>query len=110
MSQAFAQKHEQAVTDLGYGYRISSVGADVLTNRVVRGATLDISNQVFPVNLVVMTGLVLDVIMGMNWMKEWDTVIDAGKRVLSLREPQGSGSFHVPLCNRTVQFIRIQVN
>jgi len=47
MSQAFAQKHDQAVTDLGYGYRISSAGADVLTNRVVRGATLDISNRVF---------------------------------------------------------------
>jgi len=47
MSQAFAQKHDQAVTDLGYGYRISSAGSDVLTNRVVRGATLDISNLVF---------------------------------------------------------------
>ena len=26
MSQAFAQKHNQAVTELGYGYRISSAG------------------------------------------------------------------------------------
>ena len=97
MSQAFAQKHDQPFTDLGYGYRISSAGADVLTNRVVRGATLDISDRVFRVNLVVMPGLVLDVIMGMNWMKEWDAVIDTGKRVLSLREPLGSGSFQVPL-------------
>jgi len=54
---------------------------------VVPGATLDIGNRVFCVNLVVMPGLVLDIIMGMNWMKEWDAVIDAGKRVLSLREP-----------------------
>jgi len=66
MTQAFAQKHDQAVIDLGYGYHIGSAGADVLTNRVVRGATLDISNRVFRVNLVVMPGLVLDVIMGMN--------------------------------------------
>jgi len=51
-------------------------------------------------NLVVMPGLVLDVIMGMNWMKEWDAVIDTGKRVLSLRESQGSGSFQVPLPRR----------
>ena len=35
MRQAFAQKNDQAVTDLGYGYRMSSAGADVLTNRVV---------------------------------------------------------------------------
>jgi len=47
-----------------------------------------------------MPSLVLDVIMGMNWMKEWDAVIDAGKRVLSLREPQGNGSFQVPLPRR----------
>ena len=47
-----------------------------------------------------MPGLVLDVIMGMNWMKEWDAIIDTGKRVLSLREPQGSGSFQVPLPHR----------
>jgi len=47
-----------------------------------------------------MRGLVLDVIMGMNCMKEWDAVINTGKRVLSLREPQGSGSFQVPLPHR----------
>jgi hypothetical protein len=40
MSQAFAQKHKQLCTDLSYGYRISSAGADVLTNQMVRGQPL----------------------------------------------------------------------
>ena len=48
---------------------------------------------------MVMLGIVLDVIVGMNWM-EWDVVIDAGRRMLSLKEPQGSGSFQVPLPHR----------
>ena len=65
MSQAFAQKHDQPVTELGYGYRISSAGADVLTNKTVTGVTLDIGGRRFRVNLVVMPGLVLDVIIGM---------------------------------------------
>ena len=43
MSQEFAQKHDQPVTELGCGFRISSVRADVLTNKAVMGATLDIS-------------------------------------------------------------------
>ena len=47
MSQAFAQKHEQLCTELGYGYRISSAGADVLTNRMVRGATLELGSRKF---------------------------------------------------------------
>jgi hypothetical protein len=70
MSQAFAWKHEQLCTDLSYGYRISSAGANVLTNQMVRGATLELGSRKFQVNLIVMPGLVLDVIIGMNWMKE----------------------------------------
>jgi hypothetical protein len=35
MSQAFTRKHEQLCTELGYGYHISLVGADVLTNQMV---------------------------------------------------------------------------
>jgi hypothetical protein len=70
MSQAFARKHEQLCTDLSYGYRISSAGADVLTNQMVRGATLELGSRKFRVNLIVMPGLVLDVIIWMNWMKD----------------------------------------
>jgi hypothetical protein len=47
MSQAFARKHEQLCTNLSYGYRISSAGADVLTNQMVRGATLELGSQKF---------------------------------------------------------------
>jgi hypothetical protein len=66
MSQAFARQHEQLCIDLSYGYRISSAGADVLTNQMVRGATLELGSQKFRLNLIVMPGLVLDVIIGMN--------------------------------------------
>jgi len=66
MSQAFAQKHDQPVTELSYGYHISSAGVDVLTNKTLTWVTLDISGRRFRVNLVVMPGLVLDVIIGMN--------------------------------------------
>jgi hypothetical protein len=41
----------------------------------------------FQVNLIVMSSLVLDVIMGMNWMKDWDVVIDARNRIHSLKDP-----------------------
>jgi len=70
MSQAFAQKRDQSVTELGCGYRISLAGADVFTNSAVMGATLDIRGQRFRVNLVVMLGLVLDVISGMIKMTD----------------------------------------
>jgi hypothetical protein len=101
MSQAFAQKYEQQCTELGYGYRISSAGADVLTNKMVRGVTLDLEGRIFRVNLIIMPGLVLDVIIGMNWMEGWGAVIDTGSRVLTLKDPQGEGTFQVSLPRRT---------
>jgi len=100
MSQAFAQKHDQPVTELGCGYRISSAGADVLTNKAITGATLDISGRRFRVNLVVMPRLVLDVIIGMNKMTDWGAVIDAGHQTLSLKDPQGEGMLQVRLPRR----------
>jgi hypothetical protein len=101
MSQAFAQKHEELCIDLSYGYRISSAGDDVLINQMVRGATLELGSQKFRVNLIVMPRLVLDVIIWMNWMKDWGAVIDTGSQVLTLKDPQGEGTFQVPLPKRT---------
>jgi hypothetical protein len=37
--------------------------------------------------MIVMPSLVLDVIMGMNWMNDWGVVIDAKNRILSLKDP-----------------------
>jgi hypothetical protein len=42
-----------------------------------------------------MSGLVLDVIMGMNWMNKMGVVIDVGGRSISLKEPIGEGTFQV---------------
>jgi hypothetical protein len=42
-------------------------------------------------------GLVLDVIMGMNWMNKMGVVIDVGSRTISLKEPVGEDTFQVVL-------------
>jgi hypothetical protein len=46
---------------------------------------------------MVMPGLVLDVIMGMNWRNKMGVVIDVGGRRISLKEPIGEGTFQVIL-------------
>jgi hypothetical protein len=47
-----------------------------------------------------MPGLVLDVIIGMNWMNKMGVVIDVGGRIISLKEPVGEGTFQVVLPRR----------
>jgi predicted aspartyl protease len=55
---------------------------------MVQGATLEIGNRKFIVNLIVIPGLVLDVIIGTNWMKDWGAVIDTESQVLTLKNPR----------------------
>jgi len=71
-----------------------------LTNKAVTGANLDIIGPRFRVNLVVMPGLVLDVIIGMNKMTDWGVVIDVGQWTLFLKDPKGEGMFQVKLPRR----------
>jgi hypothetical protein len=63
VSQAFVKRYAQKIVELECAYRISSVRADLLTNQIVQGVTLNIANRQYKLNLIVMPGLVLDVIM-----------------------------------------------
>jgi hypothetical protein len=78
-------------------YQISSARADLLTNQIVRGVTLNIADEAYKLNFIVMPGLALDVIMEMNWMNKIGVVIDVGSRMISLKEPVGEDTFQVVL-------------
>jgi hypothetical protein len=93
VSQAFARKYEQKIVELECAYRISLARADLLTNQIIRGVTPNIADRQYKLNMIVMLGLVLDVIMGMNWMNKMRVVIDVGGRSISLKEPVGEGTF-----------------
>jgi hypothetical protein len=100
ISQVFARKYEQKIVELECTYQISLARVDLLTNQIVRGVTLNIAHRQYKLNLIVMPGLVLDVIMGMNWMNKMGVVIDVGGRSISLKEPIGEGMFQVILPRR----------
>jgi hypothetical protein len=97
VSQALAKRYEQKIVELECAHRISLAGADLLTNQIVRGVTLNIAGRQYKLNLIVMLGLVLDVIMGMNWMQKMGVVIDVGGKNISLKEPIGEGTLQVIL-------------
>jgi hypothetical protein len=72
----------------------------LLTNQIVQGATLNIVDRHYKLSLIVLLGLVLDVIMEMNWMNKMGVVIDVRGRTISLKEPIGEGTFQVVLPRR----------
>ena len=98
MSPIFASKYDQkiVVVEKG-GYCISAAGSNISTNQIVRGVRIQISEREYTANLVILPGLGIDVILGMNWMKNHGVLIDTSTRTVMLRDPKNNEAFLVPL-------------
>jgi predicted aspartyl protease len=79
------------------GYCIRAASGNIPTNQVVGDVELVIEGRKYLVTLVVLPGLGIDVIMGMNWMSENGVLIDTSTRVIMLRDPTDRKGFLVQL-------------
>ena len=67
MSQTFASKYDQMIIVAdNRGYCISLARASISTNQIVRGVLVSIKEREYTTDLIVLPGLAIDVILGMN--------------------------------------------
>ena len=98
MSQAFASRHDQKIVEVSKGgYSISSAGATISTNKMVRDMLISIQEREYTMDLIVLPGVSIDVIFGTKWMSDHGVLIDTSTRTIMLREPKGGNAFLVPL-------------
>jgi len=90
----FVSKHNLKASTLDKGsYCISAAGNDISTSQVVFGATLEIGGRQFLADLVVLPGVGIYVILGMNWMSGKGVLINTTTRVVMLRDPSTREAF-----------------
>ena len=90
MSQTFASKHHQKIIEVDKGgYSISIAGATISTNQLVRDVLVSIQEREYTMDLIILPGLSIDMILGMNWMRGHGVLIDTTTRTIMLREPKG---------------------
>ena len=63
----------------------------------MRDVLISIQEREYTTYLIILLGLAIDVILGMNWMRGHGVLIDTTTRTIMLREPKGSYAFLVPL-------------
>ena len=98
MSQAFASRHDQEIIEVSKGgYNISSAGGTISTKKIVKNVLMSIQGREYTTYLIILPGLSISVILGMNWMKYHGALIDTSTRTIMLREPTGGNAFLVPL-------------
>jgi len=64
---------------------------------MVRNVHLSIEGRNYLADLVILPGLGIDVILGMNWMSGHGVLIDTSTMVIMLREPDCKEAFLVQL-------------
>ena len=94
MSPAFASKFNQKTYTIeGDGYCIRAASGTIPTKLIVGDVQLEIEGRSYQVDLVVLLGLGIDVILGMNWMSSRGVLIDTSTRVVMLRDPSNQEGF-----------------
>jgi hypothetical protein len=69
----------------------------IATNQLVRDAYINIEGHEYTSHLVVLPGLGIDVILGMNWMSGHGVLINTSTHVVMLRDPINNEAFLVHL-------------
>jgi hypothetical protein len=98
VSSTFASEHKlDVITIAKGGYCISATGNNIMTNQVVKDVKIEIGDQEFLTDLIVLPGVGIDVILGMKWMSDNGVLIDTSTRVVMLRYPVDKKGFLVQL-------------
>jgi hypothetical protein len=69
----------------------------MVTQYLPKNTPLDLGGRVYKASLIILDGQVIDVILGMSWMKEYKVVLDIVARTVQLESPtHGSVSLRLP--------------
>ncbi|WVZ49842.1 hypothetical protein U9M48_001168, partial [Paspalum notatum var. saurae] len=98
ISKAYALKHGYEIIELKQRYHITAAGSSISTNHIVRDLCLQVGKESLFISPIVLPQLGIDVILGMEWLKQHNAMIDVGSRTVQLRSSSGTGVIiHVPL-------------
>jgi hypothetical protein len=89
LTESFMEKHNIPKHPLKKMLHISSPGGDMKATHSCLHVNLKIQGIDFPVNLVVLGSNCIDVILGCDWLKSCDGVIQCANGTIMLTSPQG---------------------
>src|SRR5688572_14148163 len=96
ISRKFVTQHQLEVHTLNVKYAIQATGATQNTNQVARNVILNLEGNKVGAYPLILEDQGIDIILGVNWMKEHEVQINMVTRVVSMRDDQGH-SFELQL-------------
>src|SRR3954468_12245170 len=87
MSQIFSQEHGINFEPLSTPLTIHSLGSSWFTTMVSHGNENDIAYQKFPTSFIALKSSDIDVIMGMDWLTKYQSIIYSALRTVTVTSP-----------------------
>lgn len=90
ISKIFVQKYQLEVSALRARYAIQATGATQNTNLIARDVVLNLEGRKVGVVPLILEDQGIDIILGVNWMKQHKGLIDVDNRILNINDMQGT--------------------
>jgi predicted aspartyl protease len=89
ITASWVEAHNVSIITMSTPTQIDSAGGKVRADSVCLNVSVEIRGIEFPANLIVMGTQGIDVILGINWLDKYQTVISCDKRTVKLVSPLG---------------------
>src|SRR5438105_5497430 len=83
-------------------YHIKSPGGRIVANQYVRDIALNLNGHTYLASPLVIHHHGIDVILGVDWMKQNEVVLDTSVRTISMKTPDGTSYVTLQLANHQI--------
>ncbi|WVZ89166.1 hypothetical protein U9M48_035603 [Paspalum notatum var. saurae] len=97
ISGSYVTKHGYHIDNMKTKYHITAPGSPIDTNQIVRHLRLCIGTEDFYVDPVVFPNQGIDIILGMDWMKEHNVLLDITSRTVQMKSRRSGKTMHIHL-------------
>ncbi|WVZ76033.1 hypothetical protein U9M48_024038 [Paspalum notatum var. saurae] len=97
VSRSYATKHGYHIDNMKAKYHITALGSPIDTNQIVRHLRLCIGTEEFYVDPVILPNQGIDIILGMDWMKEHNVLLDITSRTVQMKSSKSGKVMHIHL-------------
>ncbi|WVZ98384.1 hypothetical protein U9M48_043839 [Paspalum notatum var. saurae] len=97
ISRSYATKHGYHIDNMKAKYHITAPGSPIDTSQIVRHLRLCIGTEEFYVDPMVLPNQGIDIILGMDWMKEHNVLLDITSRTVQMKSSKSEKVMHIHL-------------
>jgi hypothetical protein len=102
ISKAWTQRCQLVIEHMSTPYMILTPGGNIITKQLVTNAPLNLGGRVYKTHPIVLDGQVIDVILGMSWMRDHKALLDTASHTVQLDSPNhGVVVLQLPSPSRT---------